>query len=194
MRGRRRLDEQRPDHPLRRAPVLFCVANPHLAPLRPRRGQRREHLRPHPVLRLVRQPVRHLHHRLLHRPRQGGGQLLVRGLGERVGAVGVAPHQPRADDHRHRLRDGEVHGWQEVAFDQGPPRALLDERHLVFAFQGNQIALGLALRDLHLLRDLGRRQAPRLGLEERQLAHQPDQPVVLLEVVSRHGGPHYVTA
>src|SRR2546430_7330389 len=57
---------------------------------------------------------------------------------ERVGAVGVAPHQPRADDHRHRLRDGEVHGWQEVAFDQGPPRALLDERHLVFAFRSEE--------------------------------------------------------
>ena len=99
----------------------------------------------------------------------------------RVVRVGVADHQPRREDDRHRLAPGELQRRQERLGLEPPAAALRPERHPELALDRAEVAVHRPDRRIDPVGDLLRSHPVRVGVEEGQDARHPRQAVALAE-------------
>ena len=125
------------------------------------------------------------------RPGQHGLELLEGGGEVRVVLVGVADHQPRGQDDRHRLVEGQLERWQELLADDAPQAVLRPDRDADLLLERPEVAVDGPGRDPDATGDLRRADPIGMTAQDGDDAEHPGEPVALAEslglVLEGHG-------
>ena len=180
----RRLEQVRPDRrpPRRRARLVVGrrVVDGHDPALGPGLGQQPDVGAEALVARRLGQAVEGAFDVLRERGGQAAFQLLERGGQVRVVLVGVADHQPGGEDDGHRLPLGQLERRQEGLLVVDPPDALVaPDRQAQLVLERGQVAVDGPHGHPDAGRDVGRAHPLGVGLQDRDEARQPGQPVAL---------------